>query len=206
MVKVGAFGILIDDSNPDGGVTIMGEAIQTLCLVIGFISYTAGVLVALSYILSKKLRSHPSFLIVLMCICESIATFHMLLGTFNVTDLVKTLGLNDLLYHLLFKMDLRSESSQIRDLHERYAELLCESNNMMVNTFSQASIMFNICLCIDLLLTLRNPFSPPQRRNKFFIGITVCESLFMTYALRSFLKGPCRLINSTQDRFQARST
>jgi len=205
MVQIGPFGILIDDKD-GSNITIMTHPVQIICLVIGSISYFAGILVALSYILSKNLRSHPSFLVVMICICESIATFHMILGAFNVTGYIKSLRLHDALYYMLLGADVRTSSSSIMDLHERYAEILCESNNMLVNSFSLASIMFNICLCIDLLLTLRNPFSPPHGRNRWFVIGTAIISVSITVALKDYLKGPCRQDSSTEDKFQTRSS
>jgi hypothetical protein len=88
---------------------------------------------------------------------------------------------------------------------KRTTELLCESNNMLVNAFSLGSVLFNTCLCIDLVMTLRNPFSPPSRRNKFFILGTVAVSIFVTFLSRTALKGPCREENRDKDTFQYRA-
>jgi hypothetical protein len=43
----------------------------------------------------------------------------------------------------------------------------------MFSFFQNMSLAFNICLCHDLIKTLRDPFSPGNRRNKFYLGFSV---------------------------------
>lgn len=51
--------------------------------------------------------------------------------------------------------------------------LLCQSNQFMFSLFQNLSLAFNICLCHDLVKTLRDPFSPGNRRIKFYVLFSV---------------------------------
>ena len=44
------------------------------------------------------------------------------------------------------------------------------------------SLLLNMCLCIDLILTLRNPFYPSKRRVKFYIIFSfIIVALLVTF-------------------------
>lgn len=182
---------------------IMSDHIRQAVWVIGIISACCNILVALSYY-SKKARAHPSFLVFMIAICECAATIYMIYGSVNVSRIIESFGLNKVLYYLTFHLDLRNSSDYT--ILDRNTELLCEANNMLMNFFSLGSIIFNICLCIDLLLSLRMPFAPPQKRNKFFLIGMIVISFGTVFLLRETLKFPCRKGNFQADRFQYRST
>jgi len=198
MVEIGVFGLLNFDDE-----SIMDKSIQDIALFIGIVSIICNILVALSYF-SKKVRAHPSFLLFMIAICECSATIYMVYGSHDVNKIIQDLELNKALYHLTFYIDLRNNNKY--SILDRNTELLCESNNMLMNFFSLGSIIFNICLCIDLLMSLSLPFAPPQKRNKFFFGAMVTISFLTVFILREPLKLPCRTEKSGSDHFQSRST
>jgi len=53
--------------------------------------------------------------------------------------------------------------------------LLCEINPATTTFFQSMSLAFNVCLCHDLLRTLKDPFAPGSRRLKFYL---ILSSLF----------------------------
>jgi hypothetical protein len=58
---------------------------------------------------------------------------------------------------------------------------LCESNQYLFSFFRNMSLAFNICLCYDLVKTLKDPFSPGARRLKFYIMFSLGFSVFFAY-------------------------
>ena len=205
MVSAGLFGLLsLDDYEPP---KFMDGYLTKLAIIFTFLSFISGIFVTVSYIMFKNLRSHPSLIVVFISICESSASFHAIISFFKVTDIVELLKLDYVAYYSTFGMDLRRHTNWINVDYsklERDAELLCEANSMLLNGFSLGSILFNIFLCVDLLLSLHNPFSPPHRRNKFFIGITITLVVTILIIFRDILKAPCR--KWVGDEFQFRST
>lgn len=45
-----------------------------------------------------------------------------------------------------------------------------ESSNLLIQHYFQLlSLSLNFCLCLDIVLTMSNPFSPHERRMKFYL-------------------------------------
>ena len=62
-------------------------------------------------------------------------------------------------------------------------ELLCNSNLFVFTLFQNIALAFNICLCHDLIRTLKDPFQPGGRRMKIYAIFSVLFGL--TFALVS---------------------
>lgn len=61
---------------------------------------------------------------------------------------------------------------------------LCQINPATTTFFQSMSLAFNVCLCHDLLKTLKDPFAPGGRRLKFYIMIS---SVFaMVFAFQAY--------------------
>jgi hypothetical protein len=71
------------------------------------------------------------------------------------------------------------------------SKLLVTMNMIWYEAFQLLSLMFNVCLCIDLILTLRNPFSPGGRRLKFYLlgSITSVTLLILITTSYSYMEG-----------------
>jgi hypothetical protein len=52
-------------------------------------------------------------------------------------------------------------------------EVTCKSNQFFFVGFQMMSLFMNICLCADLILTIRNPFSPAKSRTKFYYAFSL---------------------------------
>jgi hypothetical protein len=62
-------------------------------------------------------------------------------------------------------------------------ETLCNSNLFVFTLFQNIALAFNICLCHDLIRTLKDPFKPGGRRLKLYIIFAVFFGL--TFAIIS---------------------
>jgi len=70
-------------------------------------------------------------------------------------------------------------------------DTLCNTNQMMFLFFQNMSMAFNICLCHDLVRTLKDPFQSGQRRVKFYIMFAfVFSGFFSLVGERKILSKP----------------
>jgi len=101
-------------------------------------------------------------------IFEAISTLHVLIWTLGSVDLIDYFGLSHLL-HYTFSLSL-----------ETSCKLLCESNQRLgVQLFTFMSLGMNFCLCLDLVLTLRSPFTQGSKRMKFYLMGSFALSFFL---------------------------
>ena len=69
-------------------------------------------------------------------------------------------------------------------------ELLANTNDFFFQYFSLLTLALNTCLCIDLILTLRNPFQPAKIRMMLYLGISVVGCIPLSLlTLESIAKG-----------------
>jgi hypothetical protein len=79
---------------------------------------------------------------------------------------------------------------------ERYRlalNMLETSNGVFFQYFSLLTLFLNMCLCIDLMLTLKNPFEPAKKRMKYYLigSALICFPLsFCTFASIDSLNQP----------------
>lgn len=93
-----------------------------------------------------------------MCISEAIAANASLFALLSTKWVICYFDLN-MLY---------SWTSVVKVTPEESYELLIKTNYTIVSYFQFLSLSLNFFLCLDLILTLRNPFSPHDRRMKFY--------------------------------------
>ena len=56
------------------------------------------------------------------------------------------------------------------------ANKLCVSNQIFYSFFQLISLMLNLCLCVDLILTIYDPFSPAYKRTAKYYFATIASS------------------------------
>jgi hypothetical protein len=56
-------------------------------------------------------------------------------------------------------------------------DIQCQSNQIFYAFFQLISLTLNLCLCVDLILTIYDPFSPAHRRTKFYYGFSLATSV-----------------------------
>lgn len=62
---------------------------------------------------------------------------------------------------------------------------LCVSNQIFFDMFQIASLTLNLCLCIDLIMTIYSPFTPASNRLKWYYLSSAVTALILglsTYA------------------------
>ena len=132
-----------------------------ICAVLFAISTIALLSIASSIFFNSKLRTHPQLLIAWICIAEACMSFNALIEVLNPA------------YIICYFQSYKTLAFTFHLSHEHYlklAELQCESNQIFYCFFMLLSLMLNTCLCIDLILTIYDPFSPAGRRmNKYYI-------------------------------------
>ena len=69
----------------------------------------------------------------------------------------------------------------IEDVHEMKSltNTLCQSNQIFYCFFQLMSLMLNLCLCIDLILTIYNPFQPAAKRLKWYLASSFLATFFI---------------------------
>jgi hypothetical protein len=91
-----------------------------------------------------------------------------------------------------------------KDPNFRRKELLCEGNLFEFIFFQFVSVIYNSCLCLDLILTLKNPFFPGSRRNKFYHMFAFIIPASLIWFLRGDIKEPCK-VGGKEDTVQFRN-
>lgn len=103
--------------------------------------------VSIIYIPGQHMASKLRILIYLLLTNFLISTLQLLYLTWSLT-----------LTNVIYRVNRMSS-----------LKFLCESNQTMFSFFQNMSLAFNICLCYDLMRTLKDPFSPGARRLKFYM-------------------------------------
>ncbi|CDW72257.1 phosphatidylinositol phosphate kinase [Stylonychia lemnae] len=138
-------------------------------------SMTGSVFVASTIFYSKKLQAHPQPLIAYICMCEAISSFSAMMQSVDSKVFASYFGLDEIFsYTVAFNFSptdlLNPDDTEDHTIYlDKYKTVLCHSNEYFLIYFQLMSLMLNMCLCIDLILTLRNPFYPSKRRVKFYI-------------------------------------
>ncbi|CAG9334371.1 unnamed protein product [Blepharisma stoltei] len=129
-------------------------------------------LVVLTFLHSKELRQHPSGLIVCLSICEIIMSFHSIIFVWDTESVISIYqllpGLAD---HLGYTIG-----------HQTISLILCGINQVMLSIGIVGSLCYNIAICLDLIVTLYNPFISGQKRKKFYhIATFLTTAYFVSY-------------------------
>ncbi|OMJ79731.1 hypothetical protein SteCoe_20211 [Stentor coeruleus] len=110
-------------------------------------------LLILTYFKSSKFRQHPSGIIVALAFCELASTYHLMVFMWDEEKVIKELALEKARYWRWLQIS------------EDYAiEYLCAINTTIFCFGMIAGIFYNFFLCIDLILSLRNPFTSAYKR------------------------------------------
>lgn len=147
---------------------------ELLYTVLGIINITFSSLVVITYFTSKKLQQHPSGVIASLAICELATTYHSLIYMWGTQGVLTALTLPKMRLWTWFGLDENGASG-----------LMCIFNQSIFIFGTIAGILYNIILCIDLILTLRNPFSPAFKRKILYHIFSLTTALAITIPLSS---------------------
>lgn len=156
----------------------------------------ASVFVTVSILSVPKLRAHPNIMIGFISLFEGISCYHTVVWSINSMQFIEFFGLQNLMQYVFYIPPINSTRAA--------CFTLCTFNRLIGSGFfSLMSLGMNICLCIDLYLTLKQPFNPAQRRLKFYVmgSVIFSASIILTMALYSAYNGGieemCRADTST---------
>ena len=112
-----------------------------------------------------------------ICIAEACMSFNALMEVFNPVYIICYFSFYRILGYSLFKTDMSE------DTLEALGNTLCNSNPIFYSFFQLISLTLNLCLCVDLILTIYDPFSPAHRRTKFYYIFSLTTSFFLVMVI-----------------------
>ena len=100
-------------------------------------------------------------------------SFNALMEVINPVNYICYFQFYRFLGYSLFKTEMTEAD------HRQMADVQCRSNMYFYYLFQLLSLTLNLCLCIDLILTIYDPFSPAYRRTKLYYLFSVISSLIL---------------------------
>ena len=107
-----------------------------------------------------------------ICIAEACMSYNALMEVINPVYMICYFSMYKVLGVSLFKTDMTEDDYRI------LANTQCNSNSIFNSFFQLISLTLNLCLCIDLILTIADPFSPAYRRTKLYYMFSFAFSVF----------------------------
>ena len=139
-----------------------------------FIISVLGLLfIASTIFYNNKLQSHPQPMIAWICIAEACMSWNALMEVINPVSVIcyfsfyRVFGITIFHYHM-------DQADQFHQLNT-----LCQSNSMFYSFFQLVSLTLNLCLCIDLIMTIYDPFSPAYRRTNLYYMFSITSSVVL---------------------------
>ena len=127
--------------------------------------------VTVSIFTVQKLSVHPNGMIGFISLFEGISCFHTFIWTINSMSYIEYLGLQTLSRYTFLSTHTSEEDA---------CKTLCALNRILGDLFFRLmSLGMNISLCIDLYLTLKQPFYPASRRLKYYLMSSFIFSLLI---------------------------
>ena len=131
----------------------------------------ASIVAALMYF-NPKLTEHPGKLIFLMCLCEAISVWSTLMDALGIEKIICYLGVDA---QIMVTMGYF-----VKDQAQAIA-LISTTNYFLQHYFQLLSLSLNFCLCLDIVLTMGNPFEPHDRRMKFYLTGSLVTAALLTW-------------------------
>jgi hypothetical protein len=144
-----------------------------------FLSVFGLAFVAITIFSNKKLQAHPQMLIAYICVAEACMSFNGLVQVIGPVYFICYAGLEQIYAYTMpgnnRGLDQNSLTCSLN--------LLCSSNGIMFQGFQLLSLMLNICLCVDLILTIKSPFTPASSRSKFYYLASAALPLMLVFII-----------------------
>jgi len=112
---------------------------------------------------NKQLMAHPNKLIFYMCLCEGIIAYQAMICHLKVPNVICYFQL-ERLYQITTFWETNATDT---------IALLNQSNFNILQFFEYVSLSLNFFLCLDIVLTMRNPFYPHDRRMNWYLPLSV---------------------------------
>jgi hypothetical protein len=133
------------------------------------ISVLFSVFIPLGYFLGNC-RQHPSQIMVMICLLEMVASYNLLLIASNIFAVENVVHLENLLKWM---------SMGLVDLDAQGGLLFCEINLTLYFLVETLNLAYNICLSVDLVVTLARPFISGKLRNVYYHSCAVAVTLLL---------------------------
>lgn len=117
-----------------------------------------------------SLMAHPNKLIYYMCISEGIVAWQAMISALGPSHVI-----------CYFRLDTLYDLTTWWETEQGIPVLLTKTNYQLLQFFEFMSLALNLFLCLDIVLTMRNPFFPHDRRMKFYIPGSIFISLLCYY-------------------------
>lgn len=154
-------------------------------IIISILSIASLILVVYFIWNDKKLSVHPNELIMIICLVEATFCYASLIDSQFITAgytacyirLYAALWLNQ----PIIKFFHRDQDMKTDVLQENTIIVALWSNQILRMFFQEASIIANMCLCHDLIATLKSPFEVHSSRLKFYkVAIFSCPVILLS--------------------------
>lgn len=114
-----------------------------------------------------------------ICIAEACMSWNALMEVINPVSFICYFQTYRFLGFSLFKTNMNEID------FKSLTNIQCETNMYFYSLFQLISLTLNLCLCVDLILTIYDPFSPAYRRTvKYYIF-----SVFSSFVLIMIIFG-----------------
>lgn len=161
---------MCDDMNNSGIVDITTPLEYRIFNIISFSSVIGSCLVFLTGIWNPKLSQHPYHLVSMIALID--ATYFLI---YNTLDEVCNLKLQTVFAYTAYFDG--SPQSQLDAL-----EFLLKFSLTLFKALFIISFFLNACLCIDLYLTVKSPFTPAESRLNTYYGIAFFSGFLISIA------------------------
>jgi hypothetical protein len=129
-----------------------------MTVFLSLISLLANTWVTLVYLKNPELQNHPSPILAFISLFEVSMSHHAIALALETNFSIKGHGPHYLIEFLSFFHLTRSESKSIS----------CAINQMLYAGAAAGVLCYNTFLCVDIMITLRNPLIPGKKRMKFY--------------------------------------
>jgi hypothetical protein len=139
----------------------MSKAAWICCFSVVSMLFTSSVAFMMKR--NPQLMAHPNKLIFYMCLSEGIIAWQAMVSHLGPPKMICYFGLER-----LYSDTTWWETSEVDTIN-----LLQQSNFNVLEFFEFVSLALNFFLCLDIILTMRNPFYPHDRRMKLYLPSSV---------------------------------
>ena len=136
----------------------MGLEFVLITIFLSLISLLANIWVTIIYIKNPDLQNHPSPILAFISIFEIAMSQHSIALAMETNFSVFGHGPHYMIEFLSFFHLTRSQGKSIS----------CAINQILYSGAATGVLCYNSCLCIDIMITLRNPLIPGKKRMKFY--------------------------------------
>ncbi len=143
-------------------------------IFIGVISFLVNSVGFFLFYYSSKKASLILFLMMLMCLCESVSTFSLLAILIDIEEFIHFFKFKEVYSFLTFY------SLNFPDVNDLF---LNRVNVCLFNSFLNMNYLLNICYCYEVIQIFKNPISNAHSRKNYYLLISFL-TLFISFIIK----------------------